>query len=221
MSILGNLFNRILHRGDPGRRPRRPQRRRLPVRRSPKHRLARTRRRLRSWHARGRSGADRGHRGGARRHGRQESAEAQLAHLHRRPDEAARHGQQLHERKELAEELGYTGDKSDSATMNIWLHKQVMQKLRRTAARCRRTCSTDCTISTTKETSMTAKNPTNADPITGAPGSHPGGTAAAGAVAGAAAGAALGSIAGPIGTWSAAPQARSPVAWRARALPRA
>ena len=32
-------------------------------------------------------------------------------------------------RKELAEELHYTGDKNDSATMNIWLHKQVMQKL--------------------------------------------------------------------------------------------
>ncbi len=32
-------------------------------------------------------------------------------------------------RKELAKELGYTGDTSDSATMNIWLHKQVMTKL--------------------------------------------------------------------------------------------
>ncbi|MDB5654100.1 MAG: hypothetical protein JWQ94_1713 [Tardiphaga sp.] len=32
-------------------------------------------------------------------------------------------------RKELAKELGYTGDTSDSATMNIWLHKQVMAKL--------------------------------------------------------------------------------------------
>ena len=32
-------------------------------------------------------------------------------------------------RKELAKELGYTGDTNDSATMNIWLHKQVMQKL--------------------------------------------------------------------------------------------
>lgn len=35
----------------------------------------------------------------------------------------------LAERKQLADELGYTGDKSDSATMNIWLHKQVMQKI--------------------------------------------------------------------------------------------
>jgi hypothetical protein len=32
-------------------------------------------------------------------------------------------------RKELADELLYTGDKNDSATMNIWLHKQVMLKL--------------------------------------------------------------------------------------------
>jgi hypothetical protein len=32
-------------------------------------------------------------------------------------------------RKELAGELGYTGDASDSAAMNIWLHKQVMKKL--------------------------------------------------------------------------------------------
>ncbi|WP_398468613.1 DUF3597 domain-containing protein [Tardiphaga sp.] len=31
-------------------------------------------------------------------------------------------------RKELAKELGYTGDTSDSASMNIWLHKQVMTK---------------------------------------------------------------------------------------------
>ncbi len=32
-------------------------------------------------------------------------------------------------RKELAKELGYTGDTNDSASMNIWLHKQVMGKL--------------------------------------------------------------------------------------------
>jgi hypothetical protein len=32
-------------------------------------------------------------------------------------------------RKELAKELHYTGDMSDSAKMNIWLHKQVMIKL--------------------------------------------------------------------------------------------
>jgi len=34
----------------------------------------------------------------------------------------------LSARKELAKELGYTGDTSDSASMNIWLHKQVMTK---------------------------------------------------------------------------------------------
>jgi hypothetical protein len=35
----------------------------------------------------------------------------------------------LSARKELASELHYSGDTSDSAAMNIWLHKQVMQKL--------------------------------------------------------------------------------------------
>jgi hypothetical protein len=35
----------------------------------------------------------------------------------------------LASRKQLADELHYSGDKDDSATMNIWLHKQVMQKL--------------------------------------------------------------------------------------------
>jgi hypothetical protein len=35
----------------------------------------------------------------------------------------------LASRKELAKELGYTGNMSDSATMNVWLHKQVMAKL--------------------------------------------------------------------------------------------
>jgi hypothetical protein len=32
-------------------------------------------------------------------------------------------------RKELATELHYSGDQNDSASMNIWLHKQVMAKL--------------------------------------------------------------------------------------------
>jgi hypothetical protein len=32
-------------------------------------------------------------------------------------------------RKELASELHYTGNTEDSASMNIWLHKQVMTKL--------------------------------------------------------------------------------------------
>lgn len=35
----------------------------------------------------------------------------------------------LASRKELAKELGYGGDMNDSATMNVWLHKQVMNKL--------------------------------------------------------------------------------------------
>ncbi|AND89980.1 hypothetical protein ACVIWV_002920 [Bradyrhizobium diazoefficiens] len=32
-------------------------------------------------------------------------------------------------RKDLARELGYSGDTNDSASMNVWLHKQVMSKL--------------------------------------------------------------------------------------------
>jgi len=35
----------------------------------------------------------------------------------------------LAERKELAADLHYTGDTSDSAAMNTWLHKEVMKKL--------------------------------------------------------------------------------------------
>ncbi len=35
----------------------------------------------------------------------------------------------LQHRKELATELGYTGDQNDSAAMNTWLHKAVMRKL--------------------------------------------------------------------------------------------
>ena len=35
----------------------------------------------------------------------------------------------LEHRKELAKELNYTGDMNDSATMNVWLSKQVMKKL--------------------------------------------------------------------------------------------
>jgi 3-oxoacyl-ACP reductase-like protein len=35
----------------------------------------------------------------------------------------------LKARKALAAELNYTGSKSDTAGMNIWLHKQVMTKL--------------------------------------------------------------------------------------------
>ena len=32
-------------------------------------------------------------------------------------------------RKDLAKELHYTGDTNDSATMNMWLHKQMMAQL--------------------------------------------------------------------------------------------
>ncbi len=35
----------------------------------------------------------------------------------------------LSARKELAAELHYTGDTSDSAKMNIWLHKEVIKKI--------------------------------------------------------------------------------------------
>jgi hypothetical protein len=35
----------------------------------------------------------------------------------------------LSARKELAKELGYGEDTADSAKMNIWLHKQVMQQI--------------------------------------------------------------------------------------------
>ena len=32
-------------------------------------------------------------------------------------------------RKQLAQELNYTGDPNDSASMNVWLHKQVLVKI--------------------------------------------------------------------------------------------
>ena len=35
----------------------------------------------------------------------------------------------LENRKSLAQELHFSGDMNDSASMNIWLHKQVMDKL--------------------------------------------------------------------------------------------
>jgi hypothetical protein len=35
----------------------------------------------------------------------------------------------LSSRKDLAKELGYAGDMNDSASMNIWLHRQVMNKV--------------------------------------------------------------------------------------------
>ena len=41
----------------------------------------------------------------------------------------------LSARKDLAKELGYTGDTSDSASMNIWLHKQVLATLAATGGK--------------------------------------------------------------------------------------
>ena len=35
----------------------------------------------------------------------------------------------LSARKQLATELHYTGDQNDSASMNVWLHKEVLKKL--------------------------------------------------------------------------------------------
>jgi len=35
----------------------------------------------------------------------------------------------IQERKDLATELGYSGDKDDSATMNIFLHKTLLKRL--------------------------------------------------------------------------------------------
>jgi hypothetical protein len=35
----------------------------------------------------------------------------------------------LDHRKQLADELGYTGEKDGSAEMNTWLHKEVMRQL--------------------------------------------------------------------------------------------
>jgi hypothetical protein len=35
----------------------------------------------------------------------------------------------LQSRKDLAKELDYSGDTNDSAAMNVWLHRQVMNKL--------------------------------------------------------------------------------------------
>ena len=36
----------------------------------------------------------------------------------------------LSARRELAADLKYSGDTNDTATMNMWLHKEVMNKLR-------------------------------------------------------------------------------------------
>lgn len=37
----------------------------------------------------------------------------------------------LANRKELARELGYTSSTDDSAAMNVWLHKRVMEELKK------------------------------------------------------------------------------------------
>ncbi|MBK1659651.1 DUF3597 domain-containing protein [Paracraurococcus ruber] len=41
----------------------------------------------------------------------------------------------LEARRELAQELHYDGDAGDSARMNVWLHRQVMQKLAQNGGR--------------------------------------------------------------------------------------
>jgi len=41
----------------------------------------------------------------------------------------------LHNREELAGELGYTGAKDGSAEMNIWLHKKVMEELEKSGGK--------------------------------------------------------------------------------------
>ena len=38
-------------------------------------------------------------------------------------------------RKQLASELKYTGDTGNSASMNIWLHKQMMAKIAENAGK--------------------------------------------------------------------------------------
>jgi hypothetical protein len=41
----------------------------------------------------------------------------------------------LEARQSLARELGYSGDPHDSARMNVWLHKRVMQELEKNGGR--------------------------------------------------------------------------------------
>jgi len=41
----------------------------------------------------------------------------------------------LSARKELAKDLHYTGDTNDSASMNIWLHQEVMTQLAKNGGR--------------------------------------------------------------------------------------
>lgn len=42
----------------------------------------------------------------------------------------------LQERKELAKELGFTGDANDSAKMNTFLHKTLMKRLSENGEKC-------------------------------------------------------------------------------------
>ena len=55
--------------------------------------------------------------------------EARLSPLDRRPMRLRDLDSSMSARKELAQELQYSGNLNDSASMNVWLHKQVMQKL--------------------------------------------------------------------------------------------
>ena len=41
----------------------------------------------------------------------------------------------LDNRKALATELGYSGEKNGSAEMNIWLHRRVMEELEKNGGR--------------------------------------------------------------------------------------
>jgi hypothetical protein len=41
----------------------------------------------------------------------------------------------LSARKQLATELHYSGDENDSASMNVWLHKQVLRELSATGGK--------------------------------------------------------------------------------------
>jgi hypothetical protein len=41
----------------------------------------------------------------------------------------------LQHRRQLARELGYPADTDDTAAMNVWLHREVMQRLQETGGR--------------------------------------------------------------------------------------
>ncbi len=43
----------------------------------------------------------------------------------------------LENRRELARELGYTGSTEDTAAMNVWLHRRVMEDLRKNGGKVR------------------------------------------------------------------------------------